>query len=185
MRRGCRRSRRDGREREAPAAAQQAAKARSAAAKPAGAFDVAALDRGADPCVDFYEFACGGWRKATPIPPDQTRWGRFNELAERNREVLHQILERAKEPSPGRSPVEAKIGDYYAACMAEPQIEAQGRAPLEPLLAKVDALQTKTEFFQLLGENAGDALCRRSSASAPRPTCTTRPAPSRRWGRAG
>src|SRR6476646_6144120 len=60
-----------------------------------GGFDINALDKSVDPCVDFYEFACGGWRKANPIPPDQTRWGRFNELAERNRNALHEILEQA------------------------------------------------------------------------------------------
>ena len=52
------------------------------ASKSEGGFDISAMDRSVDPCVDFYEFACGGWRKANPIPPDQTRWGRFNELAE-------------------------------------------------------------------------------------------------------
>jgi putative endopeptidase len=123
-----------------------------------GSFDVSALDRSVDPCVDFYEFACGSWRKATPIPADQTRWGRFNELAERNREALHQILERAQRPGVPRSPVESKVGDYYAACMAEPQIEALGRAPLTALLERVDAVQSRQELFRLLGENEATAL---------------------------
>jgi endothelin-converting enzyme/putative endopeptidase len=123
-----------------------------------GRFSPSALDRSRDPCVDFYAFACGGWRKANPIPPDQTRWGRFNELAERNREELRLILERAKEPSSTRSAIEAKVGDYYAACMDEPGIEAKGLAPILPVLERVAAVDSKKEFFRLLGEHEAQAL---------------------------
>ena len=126
--------------------------------KSPGSFDLANLDRTLDPCVDFYQFACGGWRQANPIPGDQSRWGRFNELAERNREVLHQILEQAKDAKPGRSPLEAKVGDYYAACMDEAGIEAKGTKPLEPLLASVDRVKSKADLFRLFGENHSHAL---------------------------
>jgi predicted metalloendopeptidase len=126
--------------------------------KSEGGFDINALDKSADPCVDFYQFACGGWRKANPIPPDQTRWGRFNELAERNRNALHEILEQAKDTRPGRNPLEAKVGDYYAACMDEPAIEKLGTAPIDPILKGVDAIGSKADLFRRLGENDAAAL---------------------------
>ncbi len=123
-----------------------------------GTFSVGALDRSVDPCTDFYQFTCGSWRKANPIPPDQSSWGRFNELAERNREVLHQILEGVKPPRPSRSPLEAEVGDYYAACMDEPGIEAQGTQPIRPILARVAAVDSKKALFRLFGEFEAEAL---------------------------
>jgi len=127
-------------------------------ARSEGAFALANLDRSADPCVDFYQFACGGWRQANPIPADQTRWGRFNELAERNRQVLHQILEEVKDPRPGRSPIEAQVGDYYAACMDEAAIEKLGTKPIAPVLASVEAVRTRADLFRVLGQNDAAAL---------------------------
>ena len=89
-------------------------------------FDVNAIDKAADPCNDFYQYACGTWLKNNPIPADQARWGRFNELDERNRQILREILEEAAKPNPDRDSVTRQIGDYYAACMDEKGIDARG-----------------------------------------------------------
>src|ERR1700761_8106691 len=76
---------------------------KSAPKKPA-IFDLSADGTSAVPCVDFYQYACGNWRKNNPIPSDQTRWGRFNELADYNRQFLHNILEKHAANNPKRSP---------------------------------------------------------------------------------
>jgi endothelin-converting enzyme/putative endopeptidase len=96
--------------------------------------------------VDFYQFACGSWMKANPIPPDQSRWGRFDALQDRNREVLHKILEAAAVVKPGRAAIDQKIGDYYAACMNEKEIDAKDGTPLKPELDRIKAMDDKTSL---------------------------------------
>jgi putative endopeptidase len=116
----------------------------TARSQTAPGFDPAAIDRGADPCVDFYQFACGAWMKANPVPADQSRWGRFDALQDRNRDVLHKILEDAAVVKPGRTAIEQKIGDYYAACMDEKEIDAKDGTPLKPELDRIKAMEDKT-----------------------------------------
>jgi putative endopeptidase len=114
-------------------------------------FDVKAIDKAADPCKDFYQYACGNWLTRNPIPADQARWGRFNELDERNKQALRAILEEAAKPGPGRDTVTRQTGDYYAACMDEKAIDARG---LEPLTAEFDRIRQLSGKPQLAAEIA-------------------------------
>jgi len=125
-------------------------------ASPVPSFDPTALDKSADPCADFYQFSCGGWMKSNPIPPDQSSWGRFNELAEHNRVVLKGILENAAKATQ-RTANEQKIGDYYDSCMDEDAINKKGIAVLKPEFARIDGIKSKAELTDLIAHlhNAG------------------------------
>lgn len=113
-------------------------------------FDLEAMDRSASACQDFYQFACGGWKKANPIPPDQTRWGRFEMLREYNRAISRQILEKAAAKKQYSDPNEQKIGDYYESCMDEAAINAKGTKPLQPWLKKIDRIKNTKDLTRVV-----------------------------------
>ncbi|MEP6820375.1 MAG: M13 family metallopeptidase N-terminal domain-containing protein, partial [bacterium] len=96
-------------------------------------YDRASLDPNTAACTDFYQYANGGWMAANPIPAAYPAWGVANLLDERNRETLHQILEAsAKNTNAVKGSSEQKVGDYFATCMDEAKIEAEGLKPLTP-----------------------------------------------------
>jgi putative endopeptidase len=114
-------------------------------ARPIGpGFDVANIDKTADPCVDFYQYACGAWLARNPVPADMPVFNRGVELMTRNQEKLRGILEKA--------PASSKPGDDYAACMDEAGIESLGLKPIEPALARVAGLKSKGELPAVVAE---------------------------------
>ncbi len=120
-----------------------------ATSKPEPALDVTSMDRTADPCVDFFQYSCGGWIKNNPIPPDQSSWDTYSKMEDENRARLRGILEAAAVPDPGRNAVTQKIGDYYASCTDEKAIEAKGAAPLQPTLDRIAKLSSKADLADL------------------------------------
>ena len=111
---------------------------------------VDAMDKSADPCEDFYQYACGGWRKANPLPADKSRYGRFGELLDHNQLVLKDILEKASQGGAKRSATDQKIGDYYAACMNEDKINELSAKPIQKYLDEIDALGSKEGLTKLM-----------------------------------
>ena len=114
-------------------------------------FDAAAIDKTADPCADFYQYACGNWVKSNPVPADQTRWARsFSLLGERNRYLLWQELDAAA--SHPKSSLEKQYGDFFAACMNTDLIEKKALQPLEPAFKRIAALNDAHKLGELMGE---------------------------------
>jgi putative endopeptidase len=118
-------------------------------------FDVTSIDTSVDPCTDFFTYACGGWLKKNPIPPDKTSWGAVAKLSDDNKVLLREILEEAATGGPDQEPVKQKIGDYYAACMDEKAIETAGANPLKRGLAPIDRMRSKRDIAKIAASMPG------------------------------
>ena len=142
-------------------APQKSPAAQKAAATEQHGLNLDDFDRSCKPCDDFYRFVNGGWIAHNPIPAAYPSWGRMNLLAEHNRDVLHDILDKAaaNQSAASGSP-EQKIGDFYASCMDETKIEAAGLHPLDGELARIakvadrKSLEDEVAHLQSLGVNA-------------------------------
>ena len=106
--------------------------------------DVTSLDRGVDPCVNFYQFSCGGWVKKNPIPADQAKWSVYAKLANDNQQFLWGILQDDAKAA-NRTHAQQKVGDYFESCMNVEAIDATGLKPLQPALARINAVGTREQ----------------------------------------
>ncbi len=114
--------------------------------------DVSAMDRSADPCVDLYQFSCGGWQKNNPIPPDQTSWSVYGKLYQDNVKFLRGILEQAASDKGKRDLVTQEIGDFYASCTDEAAVEKRGVSAIRPQLDGIAKLKSANEMAPLVAQ---------------------------------
>jgi putative endopeptidase len=112
--------------------------------------DVPSMDKSADPCVDFYQYTCGGWMKNNPIPGDQAAWSVYGKLAQDNQRFLWGILDDLAKKTTGRTATQQKIGDFFAACMNEAEVEKLDAAPLKPALDEIAAIKSRKDLAALL-----------------------------------
>jgi putative endopeptidase len=112
--------------------------------------DLASMDKTADPCVNFYQYSCGGWKKNNPIPADQTSWSVYGKLYQDNLVFLKGILEQASADNNQRDSVTRQIGDFYAACMDEAAVNKQGMAPVQQELEAIANLKSAKDMASLV-----------------------------------
>ena len=113
--------------------------------------DLSSIDKTANPCDDFYKFACGHFAPNHPIPADQASTSAAYDLLNVETEELRGILQKAETGGSSRTPNEQKIGDYYHACMDTAAIDQNGLKPLDPMLKRIDSMSTE-QLPTIVGE---------------------------------
>jgi len=112
--------------------------------------DKSLIDTSADPCVDFAAYACGNFAKLHPIPGDKSSFGTGAMVFDYTQQVLHELLDKVAVDDPNRGTNEKKVGDFYATCMNEDAIHAEGLKPLQPELDRIASLHDKKDLTELL-----------------------------------
>src|SRR5215469_5842332 len=138
------------------------------------------IDRSAEPCNDFYQFANGTWRANNPIPASMSRWSRRWKAGEDAKTQLKDILDpiARRMDWPKGSP-EQLIGDFYGSCMDEPAVDRAGLTPAAPMLAEIAAIKTRADVqrivrrLQDIGISAPFGVSSRSDYHNPAATIAT------------
>lgn len=120
---------------------------------PGTGFDLNHRDMDTSPTQDFYQHINGGWIEQNPIPSDQPRWGRFNELRDASTRIQQEILEEysAGDNHPQGS-TEQKLGDFYYSAMDTQAIEAAGLTPVQPMLDAIASIDSPQSLASTLGQ---------------------------------
>ena len=100
------------------------------------------------PADDFYEYACGGWMKANPLPAAYSRFGSFDRLAEDNNKRINGILKELQSNTYPEGSVEQKLSDLYKLAMDSVRRDREGVEPLMPVIRRLEAAKTKEQLFQ-------------------------------------
>ena len=120
----------------------------SAATAPARSkpIDPANMDTSVRPGDDFYRYANGRWLENNPVPADESRWGSFSQVLDRNQQVLHDILdEAARTPNAAKGSPQQMAGDFYASAMDSARAEADGAKPLAEEMGRIAAIKTAAD----------------------------------------
>ena len=103
---------------------------------------------------DFYEYACGGWMKANPLPAAYSRFGSFDRLGEDNNKRINSILKELETGTYQQGTIEQKLSDYYKLAMDSVRREQEGLQPVMPIIKKLEAAKTLQQLFDVQLEMA-------------------------------
>lgn len=123
-------------------------------------FSTANIDPACKPCQDFFRYAMGGWHASNPIPPTVSRWSVLDQLRQRNRIELRELLESASRDAWPHGSSAQKAGEYYASCMDTKERDAAGITPIATYLRAIRAikdpadLRLETAVLQNIGAKA-------------------------------
>ena len=119
----------------------------------AAGINLADMDTTVSPAEDFYRFANGGWLERTEVPADEGRWSSFNELRDRNNEILLDVLNNARESGKYEAGSdEMKAFTFYQVAMDSALAEEVGVKPLQPVLEEIEAISNKEELRSQLAD---------------------------------
>ncbi len=105
------------------------------------------MDTTCQPCKDFYRYANGAWMDTASIPPSYNGIGAGREIADRNQEVLHQVLDQtAAGAATEKDPTIKKLGIFYSVLMDSARADREGAAPLAAELKRIEAIKTREDL---------------------------------------
>ena len=104
-----------------------------------------------EPGENFYEYANQKWLELTEIPSDKADYGIFTILNDQTREQVRDLVEEAASTSNPTGSAAQKVGDLYHSVTDVQARNQAGIAPVEDLLAKIDAVRSKEDLADVLG----------------------------------